>query len=78
MNPVLKTPNQFYDSLSLWAEDEIETPYFKSIVGEVCIKSGLYERGMDLLNQAEDLMHHTGEIWYLDRLKEIKSRAVSG
>ena len=76
-DPKPENAKRFCDALELWAEDEIETPYFKSIAGEACIHAGMHDRGIELLNQAEDLMHHTGEIWYLDSLQQMKKRISS-
>lgn len=72
--PNIENAKRLCDALELWAEDEIETPYFKAIAGEACIRAGLVNRGVDLIHQAEDLMHHTGELWFYDELQNIRKR----
>ena len=73
-DPNTENAERLCDALELWAEDEIETPYFKAIAGEACIHAGLVNRGVDLIQQAEDLMRHTGELWYYNELQNIKKR----
>ncbi len=73
-DPTVETVTRFCDALDLWAEDEIETPYFKAIAGEACIRAGMNEQGVTLLNQSEDLMQHTGELWYYHELKAMQKR----
>ena len=70
----MENAKRLCDALELWAEDEIETPYFKAIAGEACVCAELVNRGVDLINQAEDLMRHTGVLWYYDELQNIRKR----
>lgn len=56
--------NHLVQALEFWAEDEIETPYFKSIVAETLSAADQYERAHKLEDEAQTLMTETGEIWY--------------
>ena len=65
-------------ALSSWDDDEIEMPYFKSIVGETLIRSGAMNDGLRLIEDAESLMQRTGECWYRPYLERVKSHLTSG
>ena len=58
-------------ALELWQEDEIETPYFKSIAGQSISRTPLADNGVRLLEEAKSLMTATGENWYLPHLEKI-------
>lgn len=51
-------------ALAFWAEDEIETPYFKAIVAETLISNDRLIDGNRLAEEARTLAMSTGEIWY--------------
>lgn len=63
-------------ALELWTEDEIETPYFKCIVGESLLRTGRVEEGLKLVSNAEELMQATGECWYQPFLQKVRAEFV--
>lgn len=65
---------QLKTSLELWQEDEIETPYFKTISGKSIFEADYHDDGIRLLREAQALMRSTGEIWYEPQLEEILSK----
>ena len=79
--PTAQDLQRLMSALSSWGDDEIEMPYFKSIVAETLTRSGAMNDGLRLIEDAEKLMHHTGECWYrpyLERSQIVLSHRHGG
>jgi len=72
-NPGDHSVGQLKAALEMWQEDEIETPYFKTISGESIYQAGHRDDGIRLLHEAQALMKKTGEIWYAPYLEQVLS-----
>ena len=66
--------NKLLSALEFWSEDEIETPYFKAIVAELLLRNDHLAEGERLAQEAQALMHDTGEIWYQAQLNATVDR----
>lgn len=71
--PIPENLDRLTTALELWTEDEIETPYFKCMVGESLLRAGRVEDGVNLINNAEELMQATGECWYQPNLEKVRA-----
>ena len=65
--------NKLLQALEFWDEDEIEIPYFKSIVAETLQGTSRADTAKQLQTEAEQLMDATGEVWYRRWLNEKSS-----
>lgn len=75
--PIPENLGRLITALELWAEDEIETPYFKCMVGESLLRAGRVKDGVNLINNAEELMQATGECWYQPNLEKVRAEFES-
>lgn len=66
--------DKLVEALQFWAEDEIETPYFKAIVAALLLKNGRQTQGQGLAKAARALALETGELWFQAQIDAIVDR----
>lgn len=63
---------QFSKVISLWSEEEIEIPYFKSLIAEACLRLKDYDSARKIIDEAIKLAHTTNESWYLPEIYRLQ------
>lgn len=70
--PDRHTIGDLVDKLGQWPDQEIETPYFKTLVAEAYVRLGDLEQANENLNNALALVQASGETWYKGEMLRLK------